>query len=54
MFTHNPRHTKIAATQRGVAKTIADLGGVWSPNLEYGKNLVVRANQIQEFATRKA
>ncbi len=52
MFAHNPRHTTIEAAQRGVAKTVAALGGVWSPNLEYGKNLIVRANQVQVFTTR--
>jgi hypothetical protein len=45
-FAHNPRHGQIEVAQRGAAATIGRLGGIWSPNLEYGKNLLTRANEV--------
>jgi hypothetical protein len=46
MMQKNPRHANIEAAHRGAAKTVAALGGVWSPNPEYGKNLITRVNQV--------
>lgn len=47
MMQKNPRHSHIPAEARGTLKTIADLGGRWSSNLQYGKSLAARIKSVQ-------
>jgi hypothetical protein len=46
LFTRNPRHAMLDASLRGAAKTVMTLGAAWSPNKEYGRNLLARINEV--------
>ncbi len=47
MMLKNPRFEHIPANLRGSAQKVLDLGGTWSTNPDYGRNMINRANLVQ-------